>query len=163
MAGQKVARAEDTEAPVELCHLNTSDQCRSRGAMPAVSQRAELYYAEFDPHAGPEVVSGEEGNGRTNASAVGEPVSFTRDRNTDLPTQLVGSPSAGNNGLPHNITRGHMPKKRCKACLYQPWLWVQRKPYLAAAAAAFVFGVLALVTLPIVLHHMSADESGAAR
>ncbi|EPE09187.1 hypothetical protein F503_06963 [Ophiostoma piceae UAMH 11346] len=157
-----IAAATEHNQP-KMLHTEADAASQPVAGVNMAPPRTRPSYYEFDPQAAPEVVpsvpgaqektASVPGQGRAAAEAAGSKGTKPDDQ------RLEGTPgnvALGACALAQPPTRTNQLAQYA-AHLGRPWLWVRQKPYLAAAAATFGLGIVALIVLPIVLHDMALD------
>lgn len=158
MAGQTASLESKSlrAAPAGLCHIDVG---KTHSTVSATSQHPEVRYAEFDAHAAPEVVGGVEASEGLSVGVPGQQSSIA----TNAPGSVLGYEGERSLDGPKQGFVQERCGSRGRTCLCRPWKWVRRKPYLFAATAVFMLGIIALATLPLVLHRISVDVAGSDR
>ncbi|OAA60520.1 hypothetical protein SPI_05644 [Niveomyces insectorum RCEF 264] len=129
----------------------------------AAGGSGEADYAEFDPHAGPQVVDVVGGapplplasGGRNEIGWIGGETNNYEER-SDIGRSGDNADGDENTGRFDKSQGSPLPAAR-KNWLARLGRWARRKPYFAAAAVSLAVGVLALIILPVVLHALSIN------
>ena len=157
------AATEYNQTKMLHAEADVANQSVTEGNMAPPPTRRPYY--ELDPQAAPEVVPSVPGAQEKTASAPRQGAAAEATGNNDTrpdepdDQRLIGT--LGNIAPGLGVSTG--PSTRTNqlaqyaAHLGRPWRWARQKPYLAAAAATFGLGIVALIVLPIVLHGVALD------